>query len=687
MKSDCDRCGTSNSQESTYCCGCGNAIELPKGRILNQRFKIAEKIADGGMGRIYLGTDKQFPASSVAIKEMALPAENYQERQKREAKFGQEAQILYGLDCLGIPKVLAYFSEYNRYFLVMTFIHGKNLRQIFTESKQLFSEAEVTTIALKILDILNYLHSQKPKSIIHSDIKPENIMLTEDDQVKLVDFGVISLINFNGSTSKITRRTIFGTLEYIDPEILRKGAALPRNDLYSLGLTLLWMLTGCENPAEASNELIKHGISQGLTEIIVKALDEKPANKFQTALAMKKEILRLLVDKDSTADKTSATKIPHQITERPDISSLNITLQNLLLTLEDLFSGFSRESYDTQSLQIIINKIKEHSLFFCQDQVNFIERKIITNFLVYLIHWGEVAQHVASSELLIILHKEMKGFLDTETLGDCLRFILQRTARREYFTFLKKWEVSIPDNLEKIKQLLAEIVQNPQEPLENRCVALSLRHWTCRDLFQISQQISATDLCIPIILTMIQNQCLQEYESCMDSNRRSLKNMKVLESFLTFIRELEETRCDHFENLALSLLHDSIVSVDEYLMYIFDYCNLDRCRRYALEYLEIIVRLASKSKECRKLLCSNRIIIRWLEHVRGWSTFVLIISSLTIIWLIPSLNHYFSYKKQFTKKFAKLKKDLLQYLDNFVDDSEEGGKIISLIIRIKEINV
>jgi len=205
--------------------------------IIAQRYRIVTALGEGGMGTTYEAEDLN-NYQRVALKAVSL-------RQAQDWKilelFEREAKVLSHLNHPGIPKYLDYFhqdtDEYRQFYLILELVSGDSLAA-WVEKGWHPTEAEIKQITIKILEIISYLHQLNPP-IIHRDIKPQNIIRQTDGKVFLVDFGAVqdiyrNTISFSG--------TFVGTIGYMPPEQLR-GKAYPASDLYSLGGTLLYLLT------------------------------------------------------------------------------------------------------------------------------------------------------------------------------------------------------------------------------------------------------------------------------------------------------------------------------------------------------------------------------------------------------------------------------------------------------------
>lgn len=197
---------------------------------------VVRQLAFGGFSAIYLAQLKE--KDLVVLKESVVPANATSElKQKALEHFEREARLLSRLEHERISKVLDFFVENNRQYLLLEHIRGQDSRQLIIEKgKQ--SEATVLGWARQLAEILTYLHSQEPP-IIHRDLTPDNIMLVGDKDLHLIDFGASN--EFLGAATG----TLVGKQSYISPEQFR-GKATPQSDIYALGATVYYYLTGVE---------------------------------------------------------------------------------------------------------------------------------------------------------------------------------------------------------------------------------------------------------------------------------------------------------------------------------------------------------------------------------------------------------------------------------------------------------
>lgn len=197
--------------------------------LLQQRYELVRLIAQGGMGAVYQGRDWRLGGSLVALKQSRFVDE------QMRAVFEREANLLARLSHPCLPKVRDLFtSEYGQY-IVMEFIPGHDLEEALQQHQQPIQPSTVLAWADQILDALEYLHSSQPP-VIHRDIKPNNLKLTPQGHLMLLDFGLSK-----GETASFS---VHGyTSAYAPIEQIRNSGTDARSDIYSLGATLFRLLT------------------------------------------------------------------------------------------------------------------------------------------------------------------------------------------------------------------------------------------------------------------------------------------------------------------------------------------------------------------------------------------------------------------------------------------------------------
>ncbi len=279
----------------------GKQRRLPAGvQLSSNRYKIERLIASGGMGAVYLATDQRF-GRPCAVKEMLDDFHNDAERTQSLDWFRREATLLLDINHASIPHVRDFFMEDGRHYLVMDFIEGRTLNEVLEKEGNVpglngargLPEERVRSWAQQLCSVLGYLHRQNPP-IIFRDLKPPNIMVTDKDEIKLIDFGIARTVQSQQISS-----TVIMTIGYAPPEQLQ-GRPEMRSDLYSLGATLHRLLTR----HDASNNkptifsfppvrTLRPDISPGLEEIISKALATNIDDRWANAAEMERAVLNL----------------------------------------------------------------------------------------------------------------------------------------------------------------------------------------------------------------------------------------------------------------------------------------------------------------------------------------------------------------------------------------------------------
>ena len=215
-----------NFADSQICQTCGSNL------LLQGRYRALQLIGQGGFGRTFKGIDEsQITENYCAIKQFWIEP-NSRDRKKAADLFQKEAKRLALLGKHShIPQLQDYFSESKERYLIQEFMAGENL-----ERKKLWTEREIRQLLANILPLIQFVHNHQ---IIHRDIKPENIICRHDGSLVLVDFGAAKVV-----TKEIANKTgtVIGSAAYIAPEQLR-GKAVFASDLYSLGVTCIYLLT------------------------------------------------------------------------------------------------------------------------------------------------------------------------------------------------------------------------------------------------------------------------------------------------------------------------------------------------------------------------------------------------------------------------------------------------------------
>lgn len=280
--------------------GGGPHRRLPQGTELSgSRYRIERSVAAGGMGAVYRAMDLRFNRP-CAVKEMLDDFHSEAERAQAIEWFQREATLLLDLNHPCIPRVRDFFVEEGRHYLVMDFIDGRTLGDVLEKEGNVsglngsrgVSEARARSWAQQVCSVLGYLHRQSPP-IIFRDLKPSNIMVTDKDEVKLIDFGIARTFQAQRQS------TIIMTIGYAPPEQLQ-GNPEPRSDLYALGATLHRVLTHHD---AANNKptifgfplvrALRPDLSPAFEQVVSRALAERIEQRWTSAAEMERAIINL----------------------------------------------------------------------------------------------------------------------------------------------------------------------------------------------------------------------------------------------------------------------------------------------------------------------------------------------------------------------------------------------------------
>ncbi len=202
-------------------------------KILNNRYELEQKIGEGGMARVYRGRDLRLNRR-VAVKVLH---NHYASDVGFLRRFHHEAQAAASLRHSNIVDVYDVGQDGDIHYIVMEHVDGSDLKNAILQSAP-FPVDHAVAIAVDVAEGLDAAHRL---GMVHRDIKPQNIIVSPDGQVKIMDFGIAKS---NLSTALTETGVTFGTADYISPEQARGQAATPQSDIYSLGVTLYEMLTG-----------------------------------------------------------------------------------------------------------------------------------------------------------------------------------------------------------------------------------------------------------------------------------------------------------------------------------------------------------------------------------------------------------------------------------------------------------
>src|SRR5215216_1322488 len=270
------------------------APTMQPGVVLQGRYAIEGTLGVGGMSVVYRGRDLRFKdvVRPCAIKEMFQSAPDSNTRLLNLKNFEREAGLLATLQHSAIPKVYDFFEENGRIYLILELVPGKDLETVLDEAGTALPEARVARWAVQICDVLSYLHNHTPEPIVLRDMKPSNIMVTQEDRVVLIDFGIARSL-----TRADRKGTMIGTEGYSPPEQYR-GLAEPQGDLYALGATLHHLLSASDPRLETPFTFherplrqLNPAISPELDAVVAQALEYDMAARWSSAEELKAALL------------------------------------------------------------------------------------------------------------------------------------------------------------------------------------------------------------------------------------------------------------------------------------------------------------------------------------------------------------------------------------------------------------
>jgi serine/threonine protein kinase/tetratricopeptide (TPR) repeat protein len=314
--SKCPHCSGDNSDSQRFCGECGTPLspdtpgppgdpslaetvrlptaELPAGSVFANRYQIIEELGAGGMGRVYRVLDKTL-GEEIALK--LIRPEIASERETLE-RFKTELKLAREIVHKNVARMFDFNEEGRVPYITMEYVRGENLKRLIRKVGRLFA-GQAIPMACQICDGLAEAHRH---GIVHRDLKPQNIMIDEDGQAKIMDFGLARLLK---AEEKSDSKSTPGTPAYVSPEQIKGMPPDARSDLYSFGVLFYEMLTGAL-PFKAANtpELLhKHqaetaqdprdlnpGISPGLSQVVMRCLEKEPGARFQSATEIREAL-------------------------------------------------------------------------------------------------------------------------------------------------------------------------------------------------------------------------------------------------------------------------------------------------------------------------------------------------------------------------------------------------------------
>jgi serine/threonine protein kinase len=304
------------------------------GKLLLNRYELLEKIGEGGMGIVYKAKCNLLNRF-VAVKILKAELNNDEEF---VARFKREGISVAKLSHPNIVNVHDVGTEDNTNFIVMEYINGKTLKQLIKENTRIGAD-KTLDISLQIAKALECAHKN---NIIHRDIKPDNILITEDNVVKVMDFGIAKVSDAQTITNS---NKVIGTAHYFSPEQAKGNFVDGRTDIYSLGIVMYEMVTGnvpysadsaitiammhIQKPVIPPKEVILD-LPQNINQVILKAMEKEPINRFQTATEMVDILDSIKKDPNFNLSNIAddATKLMDRVVIVPNATNEFTTIMN-----------------------------------------------------------------------------------------------------------------------------------------------------------------------------------------------------------------------------------------------------------------------------------------------------------------------------------------------------------------------
>jgi serine/threonine protein kinase/GTPase SAR1 family protein len=305
----CKQCGAEIRPGKKFCLRCGQPVP-PK--FLHGRYRIIDIVGQGGMSTIYRAEDNDLGQRLVALKEMKLTGlQSSEQINSLLRSFEQEALILANLSHPYLPSIYDHFTDNEHWYIVMQYIRGETLSQrLRTLPDRRVLPQEVLDISIKLCEVLGYLHAQKPP-VIFSDLKPDNIMLTPEGNIYLIDFGIARLYETAVSDDKK-----FISRGYSPPEQYYSALLSPHADIYSLGATLHQMFSG-QQPSKSNGfaplQLGSQPWAVELEAVVMSMLkqrvEERPPNIIVVKQALQRITNLLVQDQSGAIDKDKRVSV------------------------------------------------------------------------------------------------------------------------------------------------------------------------------------------------------------------------------------------------------------------------------------------------------------------------------------------------------------------------------------------
>ncbi|PRX33528.1 serine/threonine-protein kinase [Orenia metallireducens] len=285
------------------------------GKVLNSRYELVEKVGTGGMAIVYRSKD-QLLGREVAVK---ILQPHFADNETAVRRFKHEAQAVASLSHPNIVNIFDIGKEDDINYIVMEYITGKDLKEHLKEVERI----EIDQAIKIVTGVCNALIKAHRNNIVHCDVKPHNILLTDDGRVKVTDFGIAQAVT---SATMGQTDSIMGSAHYLSPEQAKGGKVSTKSDIYSLGVVLYELVTGSvpftgdnhvsialkhieESPEDPKK--INSQLPDRLAEIILKAIAKEPENRYNSVVELLRDLKEVEEDIANQAKEVKSIANQH----------------------------------------------------------------------------------------------------------------------------------------------------------------------------------------------------------------------------------------------------------------------------------------------------------------------------------------------------------------------------------------
>jgi serine/threonine-protein kinase len=289
---------------------------LAVGDIFKNRYKIVSLIGEGGMGKVFYAEDQRIEGKYWAIKEV-------KNSRIDEGEFIREAKVLAKLNHPYLPKIIDYYfeKELNRSYLVMDSIKGNSLQSI-TETGKVLPEIKIIKYGLQLCDLFNYLHNDLKEPIVYRDLKPNHVLIDEQDNIKLIDFGIAKeyILGQEYDSEQL------GTVRYAAPEQFNSSRIDHRSDLYSLGALFYYLFSRGKHYYSVRKPLqhLRNDLPTIIYTIINKLLMSEPENRYQNITDVIQELEIAKIYYQDRTELLTTNSIQEEIIKSEEDINLNL---------------------------------------------------------------------------------------------------------------------------------------------------------------------------------------------------------------------------------------------------------------------------------------------------------------------------------------------------------------------------